>query len=86
MYIRQLTGQICLLALFLCCVSVVRSDCMFDNCVCVFFQTFDECVAAGGSDCAPEKLWLQIPFFCGHYSECWSVWACVRVCVCGAQW
>lgn len=34
-------------------------------------QTFDECVAAGGSDCAPEKLWLQIPFFCGHYSECW---------------
>lgn len=35
------------------------------------FQTFDECVSAGGSDCAPEKLWLQIPFFCGHYSECW---------------
>lgn len=34
-------------------------------------QTFDECVSAGGSDCAPEKLWLQIPFFCGHYSECW---------------
>lgn len=35
------------------------------------FQTFDECVAEGGSDCAPEKLWLQIPFFCGHSSECW---------------
>lgn len=34
-------------------------------------QTFDECVAEGGSDCAPEKLWLQIPFFCGHSSECW---------------
>ncbi|XP_068055993.1 heparan sulfate 2-O-sulfotransferase 1 isoform X1 [Anomalospiza imberbis] len=33
-------------------------------------KTFDECVAAGGSDCAPEKLWLQIPFFCGHSSEC----------------
>ncbi|KAI2517811.1 heparan sulfate 2-O-sulfotransferase 1 [Homo sapiens] len=34
-------------------------------------KTFDECVAEGGSDCAPEKLWLQIPFFCGHSSECW---------------
>ncbi|KAG9341491.1 hypothetical protein JZ751_018995 [Albula glossodonta] len=36
-------------------------------------KTFDECVSAGGSDCAAEKLWLQIPFFCGHYSECWNV-------------
>ncbi|XP_035993650.1 heparan sulfate 2-O-sulfotransferase 1-like [Fundulus heteroclitus] len=40
-------------------------------------KTFDECVSAGGSDCAPERLWLQIPFFCGHYSECWNV---------GSQW
>lgn len=39
----------------------------------IVFQTFDECVSSGGSDCAPEKLWLQIPFFCGHYSECWWV-------------
>ncbi|MED6291212.1 Heparan sulfate 2-O-sulfotransferase 1 [Characodon lateralis] len=41
-------------------------------------KTFDECVSSGGSDCAPEKLWLQIPFFCGHHSECWnagSKWA-----------
>lgn len=41
--------------------------------VSIVFQTFDECVSSGGSDCAPEKLWLQIPFFCGHYSECWWV-------------
>lgn len=37
----------------------------------VAFQTFDQCVSSGGPDCAPEKLWLQIPFFCGHHSECW---------------
>ncbi|XP_029938715.1 heparan sulfate 2-O-sulfotransferase 1 isoform X1 [Salarias fasciatus] len=36
-------------------------------------QTFDECVSSGGPDCKPEKLWMQIPFFCGHVSECWNV-------------
>ncbi|RXM29212.1 Heparan sulfate 2-O-sulfotransferase 1 [Acipenser ruthenus] len=36
-------------------------------------STFDECVSSAGSDCAAEKLWLQIPFFCGHNSECWNV-------------
>uniref|UniRef100_UPI00358FD20F heparan sulfate 2-O-sulfotransferase 1 isoform X2 n=1 Tax=Myxine glutinosa TaxID=7769 RepID=UPI00358FD20F len=36
-------------------------------------KTFDECVLEGGPDCAPERLWLQIPFFCGHSAECWNV-------------
>eukprot|EP00118_Oscarella_pearsei_P017040 m.167613 g.167613 ORF g.167613 m.167613 type:complete len:202 (+) comp38936_c2_seq15:232-837(+) len=35
--------------------------------------TFDQCVKAKKSDCAPEKLWLQIPFFCGQEPECWCV-------------
>ncbi|KAL5011423.1 hypothetical protein ScPMuIL_009974 [Solemya velum] len=35
-------------------------------------ETFDDCVAKDGSDCDPENLWLQIPFFCGHSAECWT--------------
>ncbi|XP_074655242.1 heparan sulfate 2-O-sulfotransferase 1-like isoform X2 [Tubulanus polymorphus] len=34
-------------------------------------QTFDECVMNDGTDCEPENLWMQIPFFCGHAAECW---------------
>lgn len=41
-------------------------------------ETFDECVEKGASDCDPDNLWMQIPFFCGHAAECWvpgSQWA-----------
>ncbi|XP_065829819.1 heparan sulfate 2-O-sulfotransferase 1-like isoform X2 [Oscarella lobularis] len=34
--------------------------------------TFDQCVKKKMSDCAPEKLWLQIPFFCGQEPACWQ--------------
>ncbi|XP_071947251.1 heparan sulfate 2-O-sulfotransferase 1-like [Antedon mediterranea] len=41
-------------------------------------MTFDECVSKEMPECLPEKLWMQIPFFCGHFQECWnpgSEWA-----------
>ena len=45
------------------------------------FQTFDECVAQDHSDCSPDNLWMQIPFFCGHAAQCWYVHVlCSTVC------
>ncbi|XP_042230824.1 heparan sulfate 2-O-sulfotransferase 1-like [Homarus americanus] len=41
-------------------------------------MTLDECVALQHPDCSTNHLWMQIPFFCGHYAECWipgSSWA-----------
>ncbi|XP_071518483.1 heparan sulfate 2-O-sulfotransferase 1-like isoform X2 [Panulirus ornatus] len=41
-------------------------------------MTLDECVALQHPDCSTTHLWMQIPFFCGHYAECWvpgSSWA-----------
>ncbi|XP_045117074.1 heparan sulfate 2-O-sulfotransferase 1-like isoform X2 [Portunus trituberculatus] len=41
-------------------------------------MTLDECVAIQHQDCSTTHLWMQIPFFCGHYAECWvpgSTWA-----------
>ena len=42
-------------------------------------HTFDECVEKGLPDCKPEKLWQQVPWFCGHFRRCWhppgNAWA-----------
>lgn len=40
--------------------------------------TFDECVKLKKPDCDPKNMWLQVPFFCGQYAECFvpgSRWA-----------
>lgn len=40
--------------------------------------TFDECVKQRKADCDEKNMWLQVPFFCGQYAECFvpgSQWA-----------
>lgn len=34
--------------------------------------TFDECVTNKMPDCDVKKLWLQVPWFCGHFRRCWE--------------
>ena len=34
--------------------------------------SFDECVRQNSSECSEEKLWLQIPYFCGSDAFCWE--------------
>ncbi|XP_065325293.1 heparan sulfate 2-O-sulfotransferase 1-like isoform X2 [Gordionus sp. m RMFG-2023] len=33
-------------------------------------KTLDECVAENGSECDAKMMWIQIPYFCGHFSFC----------------
>lgn len=47
-----------------------------DECVVDTYQNFDpdtnQQIIADHQDCGPEKIWMQVPFFCGQYSRCWD--------------
>ncbi|CAI5455303.1 unnamed protein product [Caenorhabditis angaria] len=36
-------------------------------------ETFDDCFARGGKDCDMKQMWVQIPYFCGHFHFCTEV-------------
>ncbi|XP_028394654.1 heparan sulfate 2-O-sulfotransferase 1-like [Dendronephthya gigantea] len=41
-------------------------------------ESFDECIIRRHRDCQMERLWIQIPFFCGQHPDCWepgNAWA-----------
>ena len=36
-------------------------------------QSMNKCLGGDNTcDCDATKLWLQVPWFCGHFQKCWS--------------
>lgn len=42
----------------------------FDQCVQETYKDFDN--IQPHRDCGPEKIWMQIPLFCGQFKRCWD--------------